>query len=85
MKETKIIGIIIKDRIKEADKTQKVLSKYASIIDTRLGTHELNSATCSRKGIILLILRNKSELWTQFEADLSKIEGIEVKNMTFNY
>ena len=85
MKENRVIGILIKDRIKEAGKTQKILSKFASIIITRLGTHELNESVCSRKGIILIHLGGDESLWDKFENELGKIGGIEVQKMSFVY
>lgn len=85
MKENRVIGILIKDRIKEAGKTQKVLSQFASIIITRLGTHELNESVCSRKGIILIHLGGDESLWDKFEHELGKIGGIEVQKMSFVY
>ena len=37
MKKTKIIGILIRDRIKEAGKLQILLSSHNEIIRSRLG------------------------------------------------
>ena len=54
MKEKRIIGINVLDRIKEAGRTQKVLSKYATSIKTRLGFHELSEDVCSRNGFVIL-------------------------------
>ncbi len=85
MKENRIIGILIKDRIKEAGKTQKVLSKYASIITTRLGTHQLNDSVCSRKGVIMLHLGGDESKWDSLETELNTIGGIEVQKMSFVY
>lgn len=85
MKENRVIGILIKDRIKEAGKTQKILSDYASIINSRMGTHELNDSVCSRKGIILLHLGGNESLWNAFENKLKEVGGIEVQKMSFVY
>lgn len=85
MKENRIIGILIKDRIKEAGRTQKILSEYASIITTRMGTHELNDFVCSRKGIIILHLGGNESLWDTFENELKEVGGIEVQKMSFVY
>ncbi|MDD4576588.1 MAG: hypothetical protein PHI36_09195 [Bacteroidales bacterium] len=85
MKENRVIGILIKDRIKEAGRTQKILSEYASIITTRMGTHELNDSVCSRKGIIILHLGGDESLWDTFENELKEVGGIEVQKMSFVY
>ncbi len=85
MKQTMILGIMVFDRIKEAGKTQKVLTRHSGIIRTRLGFHELNEAVCSRIGTILLVLEGKPEEWKELENDLGEIGGIEIKKMMFDY
>ncbi len=85
MQKTMILGILVFDRIKEAGRTQEVLSKHAEIIRTRLGFHELSESVCSRVGTILLILQGESEKWVQLEKDLEEIGGVEIKKMTFDY
>jgi hypothetical protein len=85
MKHTMILGILVFDRIKEAGKTQKVLSKHAALIRTRLGFHELSEAVCSRMGTILLVLEGKPESWQVLEKDLADIGGIEIQKMKFDH
>lgn len=80
-----ILGILVFDRIKEAGKTQKVLSKHAQLIRTRLGFHELSEAVCSRMGTILLVLEGQPESWEVLEKDLAEIGGIEIQKMKFDY
>lgn len=81
----KVIGILIKDRIKEAGRTQQVLSQYGHIIKMRLGHHEVSEEKCSRVGIIILTLGGNEADWKGLESDLSQIGGIEVRDMQFNY
>jgi len=83
MNEIRIIGIKVLDRIKEAGKTQLLLSKYAPIIRTRLGFHEVNSATCSRTGLIIIELSGNETVWDKFESDLKEIGGIITDRMVF--
>ncbi|MEI6347617.1 MAG: hypothetical protein WCP69_06700 [Bacteroidota bacterium] len=83
MKHTQIIGIQITDRIKEAGKTQLLLSKNADIINSRIGFHELSSEVCSRKGIIILHLVGDPSRWSTFHAEIRNIEGIVVQQMDF--
>ena len=85
MTETRILGLLISDRIKEAGRTQLTLSKYSRLIRTRLGFHELNDNVCSRSGIIVLHLTGNQEEWTVFEKELGEIGGLEVQNMSFTY
>lgn len=83
MKEVRILGILITDRIKEAGRTQKTLSEYAHVIKSRLGFHEVTEAVCSRVGIIVLQLTGAPAEMDQLEEALRKIEGIEVQKMRF--
>lgn len=80
-----ILGILVFDRIKEAGKTQKVLSDHAHLIRSRLGFHELSEDVCSRIGTILLVLQGEPHQWQILENDLAQIGGIEIQKMKFNY
>lgn len=85
MKNLKILGIFIFDRIKEAQSTQKVLTKYNHLIKARLGFHELHQGACSRQAFIILHLHGAPAEWEQFEKELLEIGGIEVQQMSFQY
>lgn len=84
MTNYKIVGIAIKDRIKEAGKTQATLTKHACIIRSRLGFHEVSEYTCSRVGFVILQIIEDKEHYPLFIADLKTIEGIEVQEMNFS-
>lgn len=85
MNELRIIGLLITDRIKEAGKTQQVLTKHANIIKSRLGFHEVNEDKCSRVGFILLQVTGNQNDFEALEVDLNGIEGIEMQRMIFKY
>ena len=85
MNQIRIVALLIKDRIKEAGRTQRVLSKYSDIIKSRLGSHELSESKNSRIGTIILELVGNSERFDLLEAELDDIGGIEVKSIMFNY
>jgi len=85
MKEIRILGLLITDRIKEAGLTQKALTKYAYIIKSRLGFHEVSEEICSRVGVIILQLSGKPEDCDELETVLTQIGGLEVQRMVFNY
>ena len=85
MKELRIIGLLITDRIKEAGRTQQVLTQYAHIIKSRLGFHEVSEDICSRVGLIILHIAGQREDFEQFRKDLEGIGGIEIQQMIFNY
>ena len=83
MKEIRILGLLITDRIKEAGRTQQVLSEFAHIIKSRLGFHEVTEDVCSRVGVIILQLSGKSSEFEALEEALSGIGGLEVQRMSF--
>lgn len=84
MEEKRIIGINVLDRIKEAGRTQQVLSKYATSIKSRLGFHELSEDVCSRNGFVILELTGKKSDWDNLENELNKIGGINIQKMSFD-
>ncbi|MFZ4741859.1 MAG: hypothetical protein ACOYLE_11920 [Bacteroidales bacterium] len=83
--EMRILGLMITDRIKEAGRTQKALTKNSHIIKSRLGFHEVSEDICSRVGMILLQLGGNPSEWEQLEHDLHQIEGLEIQKMNFQY
>ncbi len=85
MQQTMILGILVFDRIKEAGRTQQVLTRHAGIIRSRLGFHELSEKICSRVGTILLVLQGDPLEWKKLEDDLIAIGGIEIQKMKFEY
>jgi hypothetical protein len=84
MTEKRIIGINVLDRIKEAGRTQQVLSKYATSIKTRLGFHELSEDICSRNGFVILELTGNISDWDSLENELNEIGGINIQKMIFD-
>lgn len=83
MNQLKIIGIQILDRVKEAGLTQKILTRHANSIRTRLGFHELNEAVCSRTGLILLELCGELQEQQKLENELKAIGGVNIQEMAF--
>ena len=84
MKEIRIIGLLITDRIKEAGRTQQALTKYAHVIKSRLGFHEVSEEVCSRVGVIILQLAGDAEECKNLEQELSQIGGLELQRMVFS-
>jgi len=80
----KILGIKILDRIKEAGLTQEILSKYAGLITTRLGFHELTSEVCSREAYIILHLSGSEPETLKLRTELKALGGIDIREMTFS-
>jgi hypothetical protein len=84
MNEIGILALLIRDRVKEAGSVQTIISRYASVIRSRLGFHELTEASCSRVGIIMLQLSGEITLQRQLEEELKQVRGIEVKRISFD-
>ncbi len=84
MKEVRIIGLLITDRIKEAGRTQQALTKYAHVIKSRLGFHEVSEEICSRVGIIILQLAGSAVDCDGLEQELARIGGLELQRMVFS-
>ncbi|KAF2955711.1 hypothetical protein [Marinitoga sp. 38H-ov] len=85
MGKIRVLGIFIHDRKKEAGEVQRLLTGFGCVIKTRLGLHDAFDNDCSDRGLILLELAGDQNLWKDLEEKLTKIEGITVKNMDFEY
>ncbi len=83
MKELRIIGLLITDRIKEAGQMQMALTKYAHVIKSRLGFHEVSEEVCSRVGVVILQLAGSMEECKKLEDELALIGGLEIQRMVF--
>ncbi len=83
MKDIRILGLLITDRIKEAGRTQQLLSKFAHVIKSRLGFHEVTEDVCSRVGVIILQLAGDKEECLRLEEELRQIGGLELQHMVF--
>jgi len=82
-KETRILGVLITDRQKEAGKVQNVLTKFGCSIKTRLGLHEVTDDVCSTSGLLLLeLIGNMSEM-DKLEKELKAIDGTQTQKMVF--
>jgi hypothetical protein len=84
MAQTRIMGIMISDRMTEVKPLQDILTEFGCLIKTRLGLHETNDKTCSRKGLLILELTGDNVEWSKFETKVKSISGVECKFMDFN-
>jgi hypothetical protein len=84
MPQIRVIGLHIFDRIREAGKTQEILTRYGNNIRTRYGFHELSDDVCSREGIIILEMVGNPKDWESMEKEINEIYGVKVKKMDFD-
>lgn len=80
----KVLGIKIIDRIKEIGLMQEILTRYASLITTRLGFHELTTEVCSREGYIILHLNGDPSDTEKLISELNEMGGVEIREMKFS-
>jgi hypothetical protein len=85
MTATRILGLLIVDRIKEAGQTQEILNKHSRIIKTRLGFQEVGDKVFSQEGFVLLHLVGTPDEWQVLEDELQQIDGILIQKMTFQF
>jgi hypothetical protein len=83
MKEVRILGVMINDPSKGADKIQNILSKYGCSIRTRLGMHDIDEEYSTETGLMLLELIGDMSECLKLENELLSLDGVEVQKMVF--
>jgi hypothetical protein len=83
MKEVRILGVMINDPAKGADKIQSILTKYGCVIRTRLGMHDMNEEYAGDTGLMLLELIGDMHECLRLENELLALDGVEVQKMVF--
>jgi hypothetical protein len=83
MTETRILGVMVKDRNQTSQKVQDVLTKYGCSIKTRLGLHDLDLTNCTACGLILLELTGDVNECLRLENELWAIDGVKIQKMVF--
>lgn len=80
-----IFGVHIQNRGENAVRVQQVLTEYGCYIKTRLGLHEVDEQFCSTGGILILEMFGDFAKCEAMRDKLSQIDGIEVKEMSFEH
>jgi hypothetical protein len=83
MKEVRILGVMINDPSKGADRIQNILTKYGCTIRTRLGIHDIDKDYASDTGLMLLELVGDMQECLRLENELLALEGVDVQKMVF--
>ena len=83
MKEVRILGLMINDPSKGADKIQNILTKYGCCIRTRLGMHDIDQDYARETGLMLLELIGDLQECLRLENELLALDGVEVQKMIF--
>ena len=80
-----ILGIHVRNRIKDAGAVQQLLTQYGCNIKTRLGLHEVTGDYCAVNGIMLLELFGDPAICRELKTKLAAIDGLDVKEMVFEH
>ena len=83
MSELRILGVLVRDPEKAAQKVQEILTKYGCTIKTRLGLNELEQDNCGGCGLILLELTGDVHECIRLENELLQVEDVRVQKMVF--
>jgi len=83
MKEVRIMGIYVNDRVKDVIRIQPILTKYGCSIRTRLGLHGVDNNYAEDTGLILLELTGDAEECLRLENELLSIDELDVQKMIF--
>jgi len=79
-----ILTVHITDRLKEVPAVQKTLSQFGDAIRTRLGLHQIDKASSSPEGILILDVVKEPKA-RQLQTTLNKIKGIETRLVVFKH
>jgi hypothetical protein len=80
-----IVGIHIKDRLRNAPDVQGILAQFGCHIRTRIGLHEASENLCSPNGLILLEMVGTKKDVDTFVGKVKRKKGVEVKRMVFGH
>ena len=83
MKEVRILGVYINNRVMEVSRIQPILTKYGCTIRTRLGLHTVDNDYAEDTGLILLELSGDTEECLKLENELLLIDDLDVQKMVF--
>lgn len=80
-----IVAIHVTDRVTQAARVQRVLTKFGGSIKTRIGLHEATGRAVAPNGLILLEIVGPAKRGDDIVAALNKIAGIEAKLLIFEH
>ncbi len=84
MKEIRVLGVYVENRIAEASEVQALLTEFGCSIKTRLGLHEVDDNQCSTNGLIILELCGSRDDMDSLESRLKALKGVSVQKMVFS-
>lgn len=82
MDSSTIMAVLLDKRTDAASTVQEILTRYGSIIGTRIGLHQFND---TEEGLILLHLNGGDNEIEELERDLSELNRVKVEKMTISF
>ena len=83
MAKKSVLGIMVTNRVENAQQVQKILTEFGCSIKTRLGLHEVNESLCSTSGLLILKLFGDEAACAELEKQLRAVTGLQVQKMIF--
>lgn len=83
MDQLLILGVMVKEKEKQATRLQEIFTKFGCSIKTRLGLNELDIPGAGEAGLIILELMGDLEECGRLENELFALDGVMVRKMTF--
>lgn len=83
MKEIRILGCYVENRVAEAGEIQGVLTKFGCNVKTRLGLHAVTDGSCAVDGLIILELCGPAAECDALESALAACKGVKIQKMVF--
>jgi hypothetical protein len=80
-----ILGIHIRNRVKQAGQVQKLFTEYGCWIKTRIGLHEVCEGACAAKGLVLLEMVGSPKKADKLASKLRKFKSLDVQKMVFKH
>lgn len=80
-----VMGVHVRNRMKDATLLQDLFSEYGCYIKTRIGLHEVHDDYCSPGGVILLEMFGDESKCRELKAKLDAIDGLEVQMLEFGH
>jgi hypothetical protein len=80
-----IVGIHVKNRVRNAAGVQEVLTKFGKNIKTRIGLHDIHANGTASNGLIIIELIGSDRELDRFAETIENIKGVEVQAMVFEH
>lgn len=78
-----IVGVHIKNRLKDSAEVQQFFTLYGCYISTRIGLHEVQDDFCADSGLVILQMVGDERFTDELVGLLNAFAGVEAKKLVF--